>query len=99
MSYSKDELLQCICECMTDSLPSTWQSAYMQATINGNELDANFRYIDSNNDIEKSFQPDNSIAPMNAAKELQTLMKKEGSTWNTVTVKITSDGNFEFFTQ
>ena len=100
MSYSKDELLQCICECMADSLPSNWQSAQMQATISGNELDASFRYTDSDNtEMEKSFQPDNPIAPMNAAKQLQALMLKDGNIWNTVTVKITNDGNFEVFTQ
>ncbi|ODC03115.1 hypothetical protein BFW38_05705 [Terasakiispira papahanaumokuakeensis] len=99
MNYSKDELMQCICESMADSLPSNWQSAYMQASISGNELDANFRYTDSETETEKPFQPDNCIAPMNAAKELQALMKAEGNTWNTVTVRITSDGKFEVFTQ
>ena len=97
MAFTLEELLLCICECMAESLPENWHSAYMQATIEGIDIDARFRFRESASGDEHAFIPANSIAPMNAARELQSLMRQEGSDWRTVTVTIFSDGRFEYF--
>ena len=99
MEYSKDELLQCICECMAESLPDNWDSAYMQVTIEGGDIDAVFRYHEPGSYEALRFMPENSIAPMNAAAALQSLMRQEGSEWETITVTIYPDGRFDFRTE
>ena len=99
MEYSKDELLQCICECLAESLPDNWDSAFMQATIEGSDIDAVFRYHEPGSYEALRFMPENSIAPMNAAAELQSLMRAQGSAWNSITVTIFPDGRFEYRTE
>lgn len=99
MEYSKDELLQCICESMAESLPDNWTIAYMRATVRDKDIDAAFRYHDPYSDEASRFMPANSIAAMNAAAELQSVMKKEGAEWESVTVTIYPDGRFEYRTE
>lgn len=99
IAYSTEELLNCICECMAESLPDDWQRAFMQATVEGNDIDASFRFFESGSDEEQRFIPSNSIAPMNAAMELQALMRREGDDWNSIRVTIYRDGRFEYETR
>ena len=84
---------------MAESLPDNWDSAFMQATIEGGNIDAVFRYHEPGSYEALRFMPENSIAPMNAAAELQALMRREGSEWETVTVTIYPDGRFEYRTE
>ena len=99
MAYTKDELYNCICGVMAESLPDSWQTAYMKTKVVGNEIDAIFRYVDSSSDEEQRFVPDQAIAAMNASSELRTIMADEGSDWTTITVQIFNDGRYEVFTQ
>ncbi len=84
---------------MAESLPDNWHSAYMEATIEGNDIDSRFRFFRSGSDEEQRFVPDNSIAPMNAAMELQSLMQRQGSDWRRIRVTIFGDGRFEYDTE
>ena len=67
MGYSKDELYECICEVMANSLPDAWQTAYMETKIVGNEVDSIFRFVDSGGAGDQRFVPEHAIAAMNAA--------------------------------
>jgi len=92
--YSQDELIQCICENMFEVLPKKWQSAYMVTKLKpNNEIDAKFIYTDENS--EHKFQPNNIFAPMNAAKELFTMLSS--STQNkSLMVKLNADNSIEY---
>ncbi|MDE1465494.1 hypothetical protein [Spartinivicinus poritis] len=94
MAYTKEELFQCICECMFESLPSNWKSASMKVEITGNEIQSNF-YFTNSNSSKNSFKPINFIAPMNAAKELKEIMSAEGQDWGTMTITISPEGQYE----
>ncbi len=98
MAYTLEDLLLRICECMAESLPESWLSAYMQATIEGQDIESSFRYVEAGSDEERPFSPIDEIAPMNAARELQSLMRQEGSDWDTIRVTIFSNGRFEYYT-
>ena len=95
MKRSKDELYQCICECMADGIPDDWNSAYMQVSINGNEIDSSFKYERIQGEMEQSFVPAHGFASLNAARELQHVMANDGQPWNTLIVKIFKDGSYE----
>jgi len=99
MAYSKDELYECICGVMAESLPDTWRTAYMRTRIVGNDIDSIFRFVGSSRDEEERFVPEHAIAAMNASMELKKIMAAEGSDWTTLTVSIFVDGRYEVSTQ
>lgn len=99
MAYSKDELYACIYEVMAESLPESWQTAYMRTKVVGNEISSIFRFVESSGAEEQRFMPDQPIAAMNASAELREIMAAEGSEWSTLTVRIFADGRYESFTE
>lgn len=97
--YSPQELIDCICQCMSESLPAAWKTAHMQADVDEDAIDATFKFVDANSAEEQAFQPENFIAALNAARELQALMSKEGNGWDNIIVKIEQGGSYEVFTR
>ena len=96
MPYSTEELLQCIFDCMTESLPDSWTSTSLQASVSGADVKSAFRYVEEGSDKELEFTLQNFVAPLNAVIELQKMATNEGQAWNSITIEINRDGQLRY---
>lgn len=96
MNYSKEECCQCITECMVESLPRNWKSAWMEAEISGNEISVNYFYKSGIFNKTSKFKTSNIFAPMNAMKAIQGIMSSEGKAWSKAKFSIWQNGKFAF---
>ena len=95
MNLSKEECYQCIAECMIESLPNNWKTAWMDAEIEGNEINVSYSYKAGLFNKTSKFKTSNVFAPMNAIKALQQMMSSEGNRWAKAQFAIKNDGTFE----
>ena len=95
MSLTKEECFQCIAECMAESLPGSWKTAWMDAELNGNEISVDYFYEgEALGNIQK-FKTENIFAPLNAIKAIRDIMSSEGHNWFKAKFRISSSGTFE----
>lgn len=93
MEYSKDELMQCIFDCIEESLSDGWGKAKLSASVLGNEISSEFRYVINNQLEEIDFIPDNLTAPLNACREYLKIICSEGSLVNHIEIEMTASGS------
>ena len=99
MSYTTEELYQCIFECMSESLPESWETASVYATIQGADVKSVFRYTEEGSNREVEYTPENFVAPLNALVELQKIAAGEGRHWSSIDLHINPEGQIKFATR
>jgi hypothetical protein len=93
MKFSKDELMQCIFDCVEESLPDSWEVVKISANVSATEVNSEFRYAKKGDVKEIEFTPKNFIASLNACREYLEIICSEGKLMNHMDVEITAAGS------
>ncbi|MCW8328744.1 hypothetical protein MD588_07970 [Photobacterium sp. SDRW27] len=95
MSYSDNELLECILDCIDESLPNSWEYSILKLKVDNDNLNAQFAFKDMNSDSINEFAPNNSMAPITSAYELYRNLLNDGDKGNTIMIKIFQEGRYD----
>jgi len=96
MEITKNECYQCLYECMEESLPKGWKTAWVDAEIQGDEISVSYFYTSGIFRKKSKFLTKNTFAPPNAMNAIHDIMRNEGNPWSMAQFKIYKDGKIEF---